>query len=479
MICSSIDPLHEYLEECQMKKSYSVMSILIVITFVLAACAQQTSEPIVETQIVIQEVVQTQVIERTVEVEVPVNVEVTSTPAPSKITGTIRVGSWDSGDGLIPFNAAIEKFEAKYPDVDVQLESVPADYGSKLLTQFAAGTAPDVFQVGDGQPGEWAELGALEPLDPYINGDNPLDFNVFYPAVAAIGQVEGETYLLTKDYSPLVLFYNKTLFDEAGVEYPQPDWTWEDLLTKAQELTKPDGSQWGIQLPNSWGDWLWVRGIMPLVYSNGGDFISEDGTTTTGILNSEANVETIQWYVDLFKTHNVAPTSEDVAALSGVDLFQTGRVAMLMTGRWPLSTYKADPNLNFGTMMLPMGEQHANAICWAGFAMYSGSQNKDTAWAFLKFIGAEEGAQEFAKLALTAVQPLAELQGLTNDPYNMYIMQDLQYIFPLSNSLFPKFDDCVEKFFKEELEKIFLEDKDVKEALDAAAEASDACLAQP
>lgn len=462
-----------------MKKKYSVLSILVVMAFVLAACAQPTAETIIQTQIVTQEVIQTQVIEKTVEVEVPVNVEITSTPAPSKVTGTIRVGSWDGGDGLIPFNSAIEKFQAKYPDVEVQLESVPQGYGDKLLTQFAAGDAPDVFQVGDGDVAKFASQGVLEPLDPYINGDNPLDFDVFYPAVAAIGQNEGQTYLLTKDYSPLVLFYNKTLFDAAGVEYPQADWTWEDMLTKAQELTKADGSQWGIQLPNSWGDWLWTRGIMPMVYSNGGDFISEDGTTTQGILNSEANVATVQWYVDLFKTEKVAPTKDDVASLSGVDLFQTGKVAMLITGRWPLSTYKADPKLNFGTMMLPMGEQHANAICWAGFAMYSGSENKDTAWAFLKFIGAEEGAQEFAKYAFTAVQPIAELQGLTTDPYNMYIMQDLANIHSLPNTLYPKFGECVEVNFQGQLEKVFLEDLAVQEALDTAAELADACLAQP
>jgi multiple sugar transport system substrate-binding protein len=150
-----------------------------------------------------------------------------------------------------------------------------------------------------------------------------------------------------------------------------------------------------------------------------------------------------------------------------------------MTGRWPLSTYKADPKLNFGTAMLPMGKQHGNSICWAGFAMYSKSQNKDAAWAFLKFIGAEEGAQEFAKYAFTGVKPIAELQGLTTDPYNMFIMKDLEYIHSLPNTLYPKFGECVEKYFQEQLEKVFLEDKPVKDAMDAAAQAADACLAQP
>jgi multiple sugar transport system substrate-binding protein len=399
------------------------------------------------------------------------------TAAGGDISGTIRVGSWDGGDGLAPFNAAIESFKAQYPNVEVVLESVPQGYGDKLLTQFSAGNAPDVFQVGDGDAAKFAAQGVLEPLEPYINGDNPLDMGVFYPAVAAIGQVQGQTYLLTKDWSPLVLFYNKALFDAAGVEYPNADWTWDDMLTAAKALTV-SGEQWGIQIPNSWGDPLWYRGLSPLVYQNGGSFISEDGTKATGFLNSPETVEAIQWYVDLFTTHKVSPTKADVEALAGVDLFQTGRVAMLWTGRWPLADFQKNAELNFGTAGLPQGKERANSICWAGFAMYSEGQNKDAAWAFLKWIAAEQGAEEFAKYAFTAVQPIAEEQGLDQDPYNAAIVADAANVRPLPEMTNQKFGPCVETPFKEELERVFLEGKGVQEAMDAAAEKADTCLAQ-
>src|SRR5215211_2356291 len=110
--------------------------------------------------------------------------EAPATEAPAaNVSGTIRVGSWDSAEALEPFESSIESFKTKYPDVDVQLESVPQGYGDKLLTQFAAGTAPDVIQVGDGDVAKFITQGQLEPLDPYINGDNALDMNVFFPAV--------------------------------------------------------------------------------------------------------------------------------------------------------------------------------------------------------------------------------------------------------------------------------------------------------
>ncbi len=470
-----------------------ITAILVVSMLTVAACATPTPQVIKETVVVketqivekpVEKVVkETVTVRETVVVEKPVEKVVTPTPVPAKIAGTIRVGSWDSGGALEPFNNAIKSFEAQYPKAKVQLESVPQGYGDKLLTQFAAGTAPDIFQVGDGDVARFVAKGVVEDLEPYIHGDNALDMSVFFPKVAAIGQVGGKTYLLTKDYSPLVLYYNKTLFDEAGVKYPDENWTWDNFLAAAKALTKTDASgkviRWGVQLPDSWGDPYWVRGLSPIIYQNGGELISPDGKKASGYINSPQTIEAVQWYVDLFLKHKVAPTKADVEALAGQDLFQTGKVAMLWTGRWPLKDFQKNPKLNFGTAQLPKGKQRANSICWAGFAMYSKSPNKDTAWAFLKWIAAEQGAQEFAKYAFTAVQPIAELQGLDTDPYNAPIVKDLEFVHPLPEFTNPKFGECVETPFRTALEQIFLQGKDVKTALDEIATKADTCLTQP
>lgn len=402
---------------------------------------------------------------------------------PAELGGSIRVGSWDSGDALEPFNDSIAAFQTANPGLTVNLEAVPQGYGDKLLAQFASGTAPDVFQVGDGDVAKFVAQGVIEPLDSYIGGANGIDMNAtFYPAVAAFGQVGGQTYLLTKDYSPLVLYYNKALFDAAGVAYPTADWTWDDMLTAAQALTSGEGADkvWGLQIPNSWGDPYWLRGVLPLIYQNGGSIISDDGKTASGHLNSPETVAALQWYVDLFKVHGVTPTKDEVAALSGQDLFQTGRVAMLWTGRWPLKDFIANTELSFGTVQLPAGPSgRANALCWAGFAIYSQSQNKDAAWAFMRYIAAGDGATEFANYAFTAVKPVAEAQGLTSDEYNAPIIADLENVKPLPEATTPKFQDCVQKEFQTQMELIFLEDKPVQQAMDDAAAAGDACLAKP
>lgn len=450
-----------------MNKPMRLLAIFVVVGLLLASCGPApTAAPEIVKQTVVKEVEKV----------------VTAVPPEPKIKGTIRVGSWESGGALEPWNNAIKGFEAKYPGVKVNLEAVPDAYGDKLLTQFAAGTAPDVFMVGDGDVAKFVGKGAVQDLDPYITGDNPLDLNVFYPGPFSIGQLQGKTYLMTKDYSPLVIFYNKTLFDEAKVPYPAENWTWDDFLATAQALTKTDASgnitQWGIQLPDSWGDAVWFRGMSPLIYQNGGKIIGDDGKKASGFMNSPETVEAVQFYVDLFNKHKVAPNKTDLTALQGVDLFQTGKVAMLWNGRWPIKDFQKNTALNFSTAGLPMKKQHGNSICWAGFAMYAKGQNKDTAWAFLKYIAAEEGAQQFAKYALTAVKPVAELQGLDQDPYNAAIIKDLAYVVPLPELTNPAFGECAETPFKAALEKLLLQGGEVQAALDEAAAKADACLAK-
>lgn len=412
------------------------------------------------------------------------------------ISGAVRVSTWESGENLQYWNNAIAAFEAANPGVKITLESVPQDYGTKLLAQFASGSAPDVFQVGDGDVAKYQSQGAVADLAPYISGKNGFNIDDLYPAVAAFGQVAGSTYYLTKDYSPLVLYYNKDQFEKAGVALPTDKWTWDDLVAAAQKLTvdangndatsdKFDAAniqRWGIQLPNSWGDTAWERGILPMIYQNGGSQVSADGKTTTGFMNSDANVAALQWYVDLFKKYHVSPTKTDIAAFSGVDLFATGQVSMIWTGIWPMNGYITGDSalkFGFGANILPAGPKgNANALCWAGFGLNSGSQNKDAAWAFLKYIAAGDGAKEFAKYALTDVKAVVAEQGLATDPYKGSVITDLANVKQIPEAFTPYWADCGNKYFTQEISTVLEGDVGVKEAMDKAASEADSCLAE-
>lgn len=144
---------------------------------------------------------------------------------------TIRVGTWESGDSAELWNQLIDQFRQEYPQIQISFEPVPDNYGTKLLTQMAAGDAPDVFQVGDGDVRMFVERGGTTNLAPYLEGQDNLpglDPSIFYESLYQTGVVDGEPHFLTKDYSPLVVYYNKDLFDQAGVPYPEDGWTWEE-----------------------------------------------------------------------------------------------------------------------------------------------------------------------------------------------------------------------------------------------------------
>lgn len=466
-----------------MKKLFFTISILVIASMVLAACGAPATTAAPPTAAPATAAPAT----AAPATAAPATAAPATEPPAPALSGTVRVGSWDSADALTPFNNSITSFEAAYPGVKVQLESVPQNYGDKLLAEFASGTAPDVFQVGDGDVARFAAQGVFEPLDPYIAGTKgsvPLDTSVFIKAVADIGKVGGTTYLLTKDSSPLVLYYNKKMFDAAGVAYPTDKWTWNDMLDAAKKLTITSGgttSQWGIQLPDGWGDPTWVRGILPFIYQNGGDVISADGKKVTTYLDSDATIAALQFYADFITKYKVAPSKADVAAFNGADLFQTGKVAMLWTGVWPLNGYIKDTTISIGTSTLPTGPSgtRANSICWAGFALYSKGQNKDAAWAFLRWIGADKGAQEFANYALTDVKAIADAQGKTTDPYFGSVMSDLGVVHPLPDFTTMKWNDCVNTPLTAALDTYFTSGGDMKALMTKVASDADVCLAKP
>jgi multiple sugar transport system substrate-binding protein len=410
----------------------------------------------------------------------------------TSLSGTIRLGSWDTGPALPYWVQAVQDFQKVYPNVNVIFEDVPNNYGTNQLAEFAAGNAPDVFQIGDGSVATYQQQGVLTDLAPYISGKNGFDPSVSYPAVAAFGNTGGSTYALTKDYSPLVFYYNTDLLKKAGLAAPKPGWTWDDMLKMAQKLTiDANGNdatsanfdpkhikQWGLQMPDGWGDPLWSRGILPMIYQNGGSVMSTDGKMTTGYMNSDATVAAVQFYVDLVNKYHVAMSKTDVASFSGADPFQSGQAAMLWNGVWPLDSYTKIKGFNFATIGLPAGPKGAaNVLCWAGFAMYSGSKNKDAAWALLKYIGVGDGAKQFAAYALTAVQAIAQSQGKTKDPLYGPVMADLANVKPIPDLYSPYWGSCGDKYFGQELATVFASGVSVKDAMTKAASEADACLA--
>ncbi len=206
------------------------------------------------------------------------------------------------------------------------------------------------------------------PLDDFIKGQYPLDTSIYLPGMIEPGQYKGKQYFLPKDFSTLAVYYNKKIFDQYGVDYPKEDWTWEDFLKTAQDLTIDENKDgvpevWGVQLTANW-----TSGFEYWVAAAGGQLISEDGKSYVGYMDSPETIAAVQFYADLYNKYKVAPPPADFNQWAGGNPeFENGTAAMRLFGRWPQAGLKANEKIDLGLVTVPAGKEKANVEFWGGF----------------------------------------------------------------------------------------------------------------
>jgi multiple sugar transport system substrate-binding protein len=374
-------------------------------------------------------------------------------------TVVLRVGTGDGGEGLNPHQTIIQNFEDQQtdPPVLVQLEAVAGrDYYARLLTQVAAKAAPDIMQVGDDAVPSFVEKGAFIPLDDYLSKSD-FDPSIYLPGLLEPGKFNGKQYLLPKDYSPLGVYYNKILFDAAGLAYPSEGWTWDDLVVIAQQLTidengdgKPD--QYGIQLPAAW-----TTGFEYWVAAAGGQLISSDGKTFNGYMDSPETIRAVQFYADLYHRHGVAPMPADMNQFGGGNSeFANGKAAMYLFGRWPQAGLLNNPNVSLGVAPPPQGAKRANVLFWGGFGIASTSQKPEMAYQFLQYYTGEPGAEVWKDWALPAVRSVAESSGLAQDPIEGVWISELNHIAPRAYTYTTHWNETADPALRKALETVII-----------------------
>ena len=400
------------------------------------------------------------------------------TPAPTEEgLAVLRLGTGDSGEGLNPHQEIIAAYEDENPDVLIQLEAVAGrDYYTRLLTQLSADAAPDIMQIGDDAVPSFVEQGAFIPLDNYFPAD--FDPTIYLPGLLDPGQIDGVQYLLPKDYSPVAVYYNKTIFDEAGIAYPQDGWTWDDLLDTALELTQDlDGDNapdiWGLQLPG-----VWTTGFEYWVAAAGGQLISEDGKEFVGYMDSDAVVKAVTFYADLYNKYRVAPPVADLNAFGGGNTeFANGQAAMYIFGRWPQASLLDNPNIDLGIAPPPQDAARANVLFWSGFGVASTSTHPRTATNFLTYYAGEPGAEVWKDWALPAVRSVAESSGMATDPIEGVWISELDHLVPRAYTFTPYWNETADPALRSALEAAILtKNADISAIMTQAAQEAQTSL---
>lgn len=257
--------------------------------------------------------------------------EPSASPSPEAVKLTYFTFS-AAPDHLADLDAIVRAFQAKHPNITIEVQTAAYDqYFTKLQTMVAGGTAPDTFELNYENFVTYASAGAL--LD--ITDQAAATASTYYPRAFAVFQRDGRQYGLPESFSDVLLFYNKDLFDAAGVAYPSSDWKWSDELAAAQALTDASKGIWGDFQPVQFWEFYKV------LAQNGGSFFSADGTRAT--FNDAKGVEAANWLIDKSTKYKVMPTPAEMGGQDDTALFKSGKLAMWHNGIWQFAGLKDAP----------------------------------------------------------------------------------------------------------------------------------------
>lgn len=309
------------------------------------------------------------------------------------VSGKLSFFFWDEPQRGI-MQDVIDIFNESYPDVEVELTAIPfADYWLKLQTSLGSPNGPDVFWMNPARALTYLPMGVVEPLDAYIEADG-VDMSVFPEALRNNFTYDGQLYGIPKDYDTIGLFFNKSIFDEMGVEYPTDDWTWDDLFTAAKALT--GNGYYGLCL--NLGDKQSV--VCNFLYTNGVTGLTEDRTTIH--MNEPEVKEAIEFLLKMVD-EGVSPDYNGIQELNSNDRFMGGMSAMTFSGSWSTAPYQeALGEENVGVVEVPIHTREGCGINGLGICINSASENKDLAWLFAKTFTTYEAGVAQSKVVIPA-----------------------------------------------------------------------------
>ena len=317
---------------------------------------------------------------------------------PSKdIKATLKIFQWVNPQIMDSTNRAIARFAERYPNVTIDAQYVPqpswGQYNSSFLNQVASGDTPDIFASAiegfaeTSSKGLFVDLNGLTAKDPaaqkVLDG---LDPNLLKGMRT---RPTGELNFFPTEWNDIVMYYNKDMFDKAGLAYPNDKWTWQDFEDAAKKLTIKDAkgnvTQYGYVVPN------FYFGITPWFYTDNAGILDDDWKKPT--VTTAAFKETLKFLHDLIHVDKVAPAydTEDPS-----NKFVSGQVAMLSSGHWPLPEIIKSGLKHVGVQIMPINKTMMTVFGIGGLGITKASKNPELAWEFVKEMTGDEYQKELA-----------------------------------------------------------------------------------
>ena len=299
---------------------------------------------------------------------------------------------------------SVDAFEARNPNVRVNVVRIPYMQNlQQFINASQGGEAPDLIRVSDSEVGKIGHISVeglplLEDLRPHIT---PAQRSRFEPRALQAMRYGDPLYALPVSQVCLALVYNKALFDGAGLAYPRDDWSSDEMIAAAEQLTADPVK--GLAIPRMWSFWY-----LPFIAAFGGRMFDDDGNPT---LNSAGTATAMDWFLSLYRDREIMLPGLDIEGMT--TQFKLGRAAMILDGPWALNGYR-DAGIDFGVALMPTlsetGKHMRPMFSYFGWAVSKQSQAKVAATRLALALSADEVQVRFAVADFTMPSSLTAWQ---------------------------------------------------------------------
>ena len=364
--------------------------------------------------------------------------EATPEPAGTEVSGELVFLTQGSASSADENDALIEGFKSAYPNVTVKTEfsatSTWDTFFTDLQTKLAGGKSYDLVYIPTEGQRLFASKGIVQPLDGWIDRDSA-ELDDFYSDAneQLVGwakeksSTDGNTYYLPYGFNTMGVYYNKKVFEKAGVALPEADWTWDDFRETAEAVSSDD--VYAFEARPGYFD-----GIEPWVLSNGTDLLNGDWDKATA--DSPEAVEATEFVRGLVEDGlSPVPGGEfDQAAA-----FSQGKLAMFGGGAWMWGALQGADMVkeDIGIVPWPQNAGNGSPVGWGSQAMLKSSKNKEAAWAYIKYLLTPEAQELIAETQAFGIVPARESAATgpattENTPEGMvYFYEALEYATPI------------------------------------------------
>lgn len=284
----------------------------------------------------------------------------------------VTITFWTFGDQSY-FDSVIEEFSKEYPYITIEFLSGFSPYRTRFENV-------DIFLASQNQLPFLLEQDFPMSLNALISEDDDFDFNDFYRSGVDALSIEGQRWGVPVAADLMMMLYNKRLFDESNVPYPEIGWTWNDFLERATALSDPDRGQFGFAYQESGG--FGLSETMVMMYQWGGGLFDDLQAPSRMTINNPYNVSAMQFYADLIQKHHVAPRMGERPAPYPGEGIETEKYAM-----WTGSISDAYAyDFEVGVVPLPMAENAYTMGTIIGLFISNEASSPEACWEWAKFL---------------------------------------------------------------------------------------------